>query len=62
MLGNIDSILKNCGIKYQILIDDVQEAIEEENVPLTMQMQIELEGRKGLRLSLQLYRLKFVIS
>lgn len=62
MLGNVESILKNCGIKYQILIDDVQEAIEEENVPLSMQMQIELEGRKGLRLSLQLYRLKFIIS
>lgn len=52
MLGNVDSILKNCGIKYQVLITDVQEAIEEENMPLTEQMQVDLEGRKGLRLSL----------
>lgn len=54
MLGNVESILKDYGIKYEVLIDDVQEAIEEENMPLSTAMQDELEGRKGLRLLLQL--------
>ncbi|XP_071576058.1 carboxypeptidase B isoform X2 [Temnothorax nylanderi] len=50
MLDNVESILKDCGINYQVLIDDVQEAIEEENTPLSMEMQEELEGRKGHRM------------
>ncbi|XP_011880856.1 PREDICTED: carboxypeptidase B-like [Vollenhovia emeryi] len=50
MLSNVESILKNCGIKYQVLIDDVQEAIEDENVPLTVEMAADLEGRKGHRM------------
>lgn len=54
MLGNVKSILKSFGIKYDVLIDDVQEAIEEENIPLPAQVQAELEGRKGLRLLLRL--------
>jgi len=52
MLSDVKSILKNCGIEYQVLIDDVQEAIEKENTPLSEEMQAELEGRKGLRLLL----------
>jgi len=52
MLSDVKSILKNCGIEYQVLIDDVQEAIEKENTPLSVEMQAELEGRKGLRLLL----------
>lgn len=55
MLGNVESILKSYGINYQVLIDNVEEAIKEENTPLTVQMQTELEGRKGLRLLLQSY-------
>lgn len=52
MLGNVKSILTNFNVNYEVLIDDVEQAIKEENVPLSIEMQTELEGRKGLRLSL----------
>ncbi|XP_070517045.1 carboxypeptidase B isoform X2 [Cardiocondyla obscurior] len=55
MIGNVDSILKNCGIKYEVLINDVQDAIDDENMPLSMQMQAELEGRNGHRMEWSSY-------
>lgn len=50
MLDNVKSTLAYSKINYDVLIDNVEKAIAEENVPLTMEMQAELEGRKGLRL------------
>ncbi|XP_011630691.2 LOW QUALITY PROTEIN: carboxypeptidase B-like [Pogonomyrmex barbatus] len=50
MFNDIRSILENHRIKFIILIDDVQEAIANENTPLTMLAQEELEGRKGHRM------------
>jgi len=55
MVENIESLFKSYGVKYQILIDDVEQAIKEENPPLSPEAQEELEGRKGLRLLLQLH-------
>jgi hypothetical protein len=54
MLGNVKSTLAYSKINYDVLIDNVEKAIEEENVPLSVEMQAELAGRKGLRL-LQTY-------
>lgn len=55
MVENIESLFKSYGVKYQILIDDVEQAIKEENPPLSPEVEEELEGRKGLRLLLQLH-------
>lgn len=55
MVKNIESLFKSYGVKYEILIDDVEQAIKEENPPLTPEAEEELEGRKGLSLLLQLY-------
>lgn len=48
MLGHVDSVFKGAGLEYEILINDVQEAIKEENPALSPDAQEELEGRKGL--------------
>lgn len=53
MLDHVELILKSSEIEYEVLIDNVQEAINKENTPLTQQMQIDLAGRKGLKLLLQ---------
>ncbi|KYN06380.1 PREDICTED: carboxypeptidase B-like [Cyphomyrmex costatus] len=50
MLYDVDSLLNNCRIKYDVLIKDVQKAIDDGNVRLTTTMQAELEGRKGHRM------------
>ncbi|KYN09226.1 PREDICTED: carboxypeptidase B-like [Trachymyrmex cornetzi] len=50
MLYNVDLLLNNCRIKYDVLIKDVQKAIDDGNVRLTTAMQTELEGRKGHRM------------
>ncbi|EGI60010.1 PREDICTED: carboxypeptidase B-like [Acromyrmex echinatior] len=50
MLYNVDLLLNNCKIKYDVLIKDVQKAIDDGNVRLTTAMQAELEGRKGHRM------------
>lgn len=55
MVENIESLFRSYGVKYEILIDDVEQAIKEENPPLSPEAQEELEGRKGLRFLLQLY-------
>lgn len=54
MVENIESLFKSYGVKYQILINDVEQAIKEENPPLSPEAQEELDGRKGLLL-LQLH-------
>jgi len=48
MLGDVKSIFKNFGLRYEVLIDDLQQAIDEENSPLSPEAEEELEGRKGL--------------
>lgn len=48
MLGNVKSIFNNFGLRYEVLIDDLQQAINEENSPLSPEAEEELEGRKGL--------------
>lgn len=50
MLEHVESVFKNAGLHYDVLIDDVQQAIKDENPPLSPEVQDELEGRKGLRL------------
>ncbi|GAB1860577.1 Carboxypeptidase B [Camponotus japonicus] len=55
MVENIESLFKSYGIKYQILIDDVEQAIKEENPPLSPEAQEELEGRKGHRMEWTTY-------
>ncbi|XP_018306895.1 carboxypeptidase B [Mycetomoellerius zeteki] len=50
MLYNVDLLLNNCRIKYEVLIKDVQKAIDDGNVRLTTAMEAELEGRKGHRM------------
>ncbi|CAL1685712.1 unnamed protein product [Lasius platythorax] len=47
MVKNIESLFKSYGVKYEILIDDVEQAIKEENPPLTPEAEEELEGRKA---------------
>ncbi|KAG5343265.1 CBPB Carboxypeptidase, partial [Acromyrmex heyeri] len=47
MLYNVNLLLNNCKIKYDVLIKDVQKAIDDGNVRLTTAMQAELEGRKA---------------
>lgn len=49
MLDYVESLFKSAAIKYDVLINDVQQAIKEENPPLSPEAQEELEGRKGLR-------------
>jgi len=48
MLDHVDTIVKSSGMSYEVLIDDVQEAIDQENPTLSQSAQEELEGRKGL--------------
>lgn len=55
MVENIESLFRSNGVKYDILINDVEQAIKEENPPLSPEAQEELEGRKGLTLLLQLH-------
>ncbi|EFN61709.1 Carboxypeptidase B [Camponotus floridanus] len=55
MVENIESLFKSYGVKYQILIDDVEQAIKEENPPLSPEAQEELEGRKGHRMEWTTY-------
>ncbi|XP_028045069.1 carboxypeptidase B-like [Monomorium pharaonis] len=55
MLGNVKSILTHNNINYDVLIDNVEKAIKEENPPLSIEMQAELEGRKGHRMEWSSY-------
>ncbi|XP_011693532.1 PREDICTED: carboxypeptidase B-like [Wasmannia auropunctata] len=55
MLDTVETHLRQSGIKYDVLIEDVQRAIEEENVPLSVQMAADLEGRKGHRMEWSSY-------
>lgn len=48
MLKNVKSIFENSGLRYDVLIDDLQRTINEENSPLSPEAEEELEGRKGL--------------
>jgi len=48
MLDHVETIVKSSGMSYEVLIDDVQEAIDQENPTLSQSAQEELEGRKGL--------------
>ncbi|XP_012230102.1 carboxypeptidase B isoform X2 [Linepithema humile] len=50
MLRNVRSIFKNLGLRHEVLIDDLQQAINEENSPLSPEAEEELEGRKGHRM------------
>lgn len=47
MLGHVESVFRNAGLRYDILINDVQQAVNAENPPLSPDVQEELEGRKG---------------
>ncbi|KAL6429927.1 hypothetical protein ACFW04_007640 [Cataglyphis niger] len=47
MVENIESLFRSNGVKYDILINDVEQAIKEENPPLSPEAQEELEGRKA---------------
>ncbi|XP_072767309.1 LOW QUALITY PROTEIN: carboxypeptidase B [Anoplolepis gracilipes] len=55
MVENIGSLFRSYGIKYDVLIDDVEEAIKEENPPLSPEAEEELEGRKGHRMEWTTY-------
>ncbi|XP_029671098.1 carboxypeptidase B-like isoform X2 [Formica exsecta] len=55
MVENIESLFRSYGVKYEILIDDVEQAIKEENPPLSPEAQEELEGRKGHRMEWTTY-------
>lgn len=52
MLEHVETVFRNAGLEYDILINDVQQAIKDENPPLSPDVQEELQGRKGLSLSL----------
>lgn len=49
MFEHVESIFRVAGLRYEVLIDDLQQAIKEENPPLSPDVQEELEGRKGLK-------------
>lgn len=63
MLEHVESIFHENGLSYKVLIDDVQQAINEENPPLSPDIQQELEGRKGLTFLLykNILRLLYII-
>lgn len=46
--NNVTNFLKDKKLVYDIVIDDLQKAIEEENPPLAEDEWSELEGRKGM--------------
>ncbi|XP_032683426.1 carboxypeptidase B-like [Odontomachus brunneus] len=50
MLKHVGNVLRNAGLEYDILINDVQQAIKDENPSLSPDVQEELEGRKGHRM------------
>ncbi|EFN75265.1 carboxypeptidase B [Harpegnathos saltator] len=59
MLEHVESVFRNAGLNYDVLINDVQQAIKEENPPLSPDAQEELEGRKGHKMEWTSYhRLK----
>ncbi|XP_035732272.1 carboxypeptidase B-like [Vespa mandarinia] len=43
-------ILREQKVRYDVVIDDLQKAIDEENPPLSAELMEELEGRKGHRM------------
>lgn len=49
MVEYVESVFKCAGVQYDVIINDVQQAIKEENPPLSPEAQEELEGRKGSR-------------
>lgn len=47
MLRDIKHLFKNLSVKYDVLLNNVQQAINEENPSLSTAVLDELEGRKG---------------
>ncbi|XP_020278345.1 carboxypeptidase B-like [Pseudomyrmex gracilis] len=55
MLRDIKHLFKNLSVKYDVLLNNVQQAIDEENPSLSTAVLEDLEGRKGHRMEWTTY-------
>lgn len=46
-IPRVSRILREKNVRYDVVINDLQKAIDEENPPLSEELMEELEGRKG---------------
>ncbi|EEB11557.1 carboxypeptidase A, putative [Pediculus humanus corporis] len=53
--NNVYDVLKTKKLSYDVVIDDLQKAIEEENPSISQDEWSELEGRKGHRMTWHMY-------
>ncbi|XP_043685175.1 carboxypeptidase B-like [Vespula pensylvanica] len=49
-IPRVSRILREKNVRYDVVINDLQKAIDEENPPLSEELMEELEGRKGHRM------------
>ncbi|XP_014606637.1 PREDICTED: carboxypeptidase B-like [Polistes canadensis] len=54
-IARTSRILKEKNLRYEVVINDLQRAINEENPPLSSELMEELEGRKGHRMEWSSY-------
>ncbi|XP_015176245.1 PREDICTED: carboxypeptidase B-like [Polistes dominula] len=54
-IARTSRVLREKNLRYEVVIDDLQRAINEENPPLSAELMEELEGRKGHRMEWSSY-------